>query len=503
MKKILLSALTLLSLLALVACGDKTKNEEPPIKTELGAYIKENTSFEVVGNGHTLPQSYEGETITYTHEGDILTDYTIPFSYQRRDVTYDVKAEVKVGDETITEDLRFLIKASPYVYKLNITTEGKEEVVSKEVYLKGTIQVDSDDAFKTEEIEMEIRGRGNSTWANPKKPYRIKMKERTSILGLRAVKNYVLLAEYTDKSLLRNYAAHTLASYLNLGYKLDMRFVEVYFNGRYDGLYFMTEQIKEDKNGLDLDISGATDSGFLVELEADDRIGSEGPENVGWVRVYDNNFVIKDPDLTDYEDSVSSDKATYIKGYLEKTFDSFNTDEFDKYIDLDSFIDYFVLQELFKNVDVGYSSVYSYKDTNGLLFMGPVWDFDISLGNGDYFHSAYDLYRNRYNTWFDRIVNQKRFENLYIKRFKEVMDLYLPLLLEEIDFAYEGIKEAANRNFERWPIMGDYVWPNPEEMVNIKTHKGQVDYIKTYLNKRSTWLINEMQTKGYYDYIPQ
>lgn len=503
MKKILMSVLTLLALLSLVACGDKTKNEEPVTKTDLGVFIKENTTFEVVDNGHTLPQTYEGEKITYTHEGHILEDYTIPFSYVRKDRTYDVKASVKVGDQTLNENLRFLIKASPYVYKMNITTEGNQEVVSKEDYLKGTIQIDSDDAFKTDALEMEIRGRGNSTWTNPKKPYRIKMKERTSVLGLRAVKNYVLLAEYTDKSLLRNYAAHTLANHLNLGYKLDMRFVEVYINGRYDGLYFMTEQIKEDKNGLDLDISDTVESGFLVELESDDRIGAEGLENVGWVRVYDNNFVIKDPDLTDYEDPVRSNKAAYIKHYLEKTFDSFNTNEFDKYIQLDAFIDYFVLQELFKNVDVGYSSVYAYKDTNGLLFMGPLWDFDISLGNGDYFNSSYQLYRNRYNTWFNRIINQKRFENLYIARFKEVMDSYLPLLIEEIDLAYEGIKEAAVRNFDRWPILGEYVWPNPQEMVDIKTHKGQVDFIKEYLNKRSTWLINEMKTKGYYDYIPE
>jgi len=489
MKKIFL----VLTLLFLSGCSKPTI--DPTSQAMFEKFIEELPSE--ITCDYELPKLFNDSSILWEHEGNIINSIDFYYTTVEKEVT--LKSMVEQNNKVLETEKIFKIKASPFVYKLNLTTKNNLEVTSKEEYLEGTIQVDSTDVFKTEPIGMEIRGRGNSTWMFDKKPYRIKMSERTSLLGLKAVKNYVLLAEFTDKSLMRNYLAHQLSKMLNLDYTLDTRYVEVYFNGRYDGLYLMTEQVKEDKNGLNITVDESFDSGFLIELEADERLASEGLENEGWVRVNGNNYLVKDPDLSDFDDSVRLDKVSYIKTFINTLELTLNSHSYDMLVDMDVLIDYFIIYELFKAVDIGYSSVYSYKrDSNSKLMMGPIWDFDISLGNGDYFDSSYQGYWVDYNDWFRILLTNEAFEARYIERFNEVIDVYFDDLIEILDQSYDGIKEAAQRNFTRWTILDEYVWPNPPAMVNIHTHLGQVEYIRSFLINRSAWLINELNTKGLY-----
>lgn len=375
------------------------------------------------------------------------------------------------------------------VYKLYITTENNQPITSKEVYLNGTVSVKEGDC-RVDSTPMEIRGRGNSTWSFNKKPYRIKMSERIPLLGLKPIKNYVLLAEYTDKSLLRNFLAHTLAKMLNSYYPLDYRYVELYLNNDYQGVYLLTEQVKVDKNGLD--------GTYLVELEqGEDRIENEGIENKNWFHE-GVNLVIKEPDMDKLEPQTVQETVDYLKTFIKNMTLSFK-DDYDTYIDVDTFIDYFVLHEIFKTVDVGYSSVYSViKDD--VLYMGPFWDFDISLGNGDYFNSSHELYRNRYNLWFDSIIDNEAFRVKYLKRLTYVLETFMPQLLEHLDLMYTNLKPAALRNFETWPILNEYVWPNPPKMTEQNTYEGQYLYLRSHINNRVNWLLNEIEKRGYYPY---
>ncbi|MGI6359515.1 MAG: CotH kinase family protein [Acholeplasmatales bacterium] len=382
------------------------------------------------------------------------------------------------------------------VYTLYIYTEDSKPITSKEDYINGFVEVKGG-KYACEPLEMEIRGRGNSTWMFEKKPYRIKMKERYSLLGMKEIKNYVLLAEYSDKSLLRNYIAHKLSSYLNTYYVLETRHIELYLNDEYQGVYLLTEQIKNDKKGLVV-------NDYLLELEQDKaRREGEGLENKHWFTSGKTSFVIKEPDMDDIKDAAEiAQKIDYLKGFIGELTNSLSTDEYDTYIDVDNFIDYFVLHEIFKNVDIGYSSVFSVIKDNK-LYMGPNWDFDISLGNGDYFNSSYKLYRNRYNPWFDTAIDNQAFKERYLMRLLEVLEDIMPKLIEDLDYAYDGLKESAERNFDKWDILGTYTWPNPEAMWTINTYEGQYRYIREYLVKRTEWLKNEIKTKGYYDYKPE
>lgn len=380
------------------------------------------------------------------------------------------------------------------VYTIYLTTENNQTIDSKEDYVKGTVEV-KDGKYQTEPLEMEIRGRGNSTWDFEKKPYRMRLVERHNLLGLNKVKNYVLLAEYTDKSLLRNYLGHKLSSYLKTYYVLETRFVEVYLNNDYIGVYLLTEHIKDDKEGLVID-------DYLLELEqGPERIVNEGIENKNWFNE-GVNLVIKEPDMDELTEDEVSSKVSYLKNFIRDMTSSFSNGTYDYFIDLNNFIDYFVIHEIFKTVDIGYSSVYSVIKSDK-LYMGPHWDFDISLGNGDYFNSSPQLYRNRYNLWFNEIIDDLYFQEKYLVRLSEVLYEIMPKLIDDLDEAYLVIKDSAERNFVRWPILGTYVWPNPDLMSRTDTYEGQYKYLKDHLEARIAWLKNEITTKGYYDYIPE
>ncbi len=382
------------------------------------------------------------------------------------------------------------------VYTLYVNTKNNAPIVSKEEYVKGTVEV-KEGEFKTGELSMEIRGRGNSTWGLfPKKPYRIKMKERYPLLGMRPLKNYVLLAEYSDKSLLRNYLAHKLSSYLNTHYVLETRYVELYLNNEYQGVYLLTEQIRDDKEGLVV-------GNYLIELEQElSRCEAEGPEDVMWFEEEGAKFVVKSPDMEKLTPDEVKTHITYLHTFIRDLNFSFNTEMYDYYIDLDNFIDYFILHEIFKTVDIGYSSVYSVIKDNK-LYMGPHWDFDISLGNGDYFNSGPELYRNRYNPWFNKIIDNPNFKEKYLARLSDVLYNIMPKLLEDLDFAYNGLKVYAERNFLKWNILDKYVWGNPEAMYQSNKYEDQYLYLKNHLELRIQWLKHEIVTNGYYDYLPE
>lgn len=382
------------------------------------------------------------------------------------------------------------------VYTLYVNTKNNAPIVSKEEYVKGTVEV-KEGEFKTGELSMEIRGRGNSTWGLfPKKPYRIKMKERYPLLGMRPLKNYVLLAEYSDKSLLRNYLGHKLSSYLNTHYVLETRYVELYLNNEYQGVYLLTEQIRDDKEGLVV-------GNYLIELEQElSRCEAEGPEDVMWFEEEGAKFVIKFPDMEKLTPDEVRTHITYLHTFIRDLNFSFHTEMYDYYIDLDNFIDYFILHEIFKTVDIGYSSVYSVIKDNK-LYMGPHWDFDISLGNGDYFNSGPELYRNRYNHWFNKIIDNPNFKEKYLARLSDVLYNIMPKLLEDLDFAYNGLKVYAERNFLKWDILDKYVWPNTEAMYQSNKYEDQYLYLKNHLELRIQWLKHEIVTNGYYDYLPE
>src|SRR5690625_4587252 len=143
-------------------------------------------------------------------------------------------------------------KMNESIPNLIIHTKNGNDITSKENYLDADLRVENANGFSLTIDNMRIRGRGNSTWGYPKKPYRLKFDKDISLLGMKPATDYVLLAEHNDKSLMRNYAAYYLSSYLKLPHSLEANYVNVYLNGNYNGLYLLTEQVAVSKNRLNI-----------------------------------------------------------------------------------------------------------------------------------------------------------------------------------------------------------------------------------------------------------
>jgi len=162
-------------------------------------------------------------------------------------------------------------------------------------------------------------------------------------------------------------------------------------------------------------------------------------------------------------------------------------------IDVPSWVDFYIVNELFKQVDIDWSSVHmTVRGTgaNRRLHMGPLWDFDIAAGNAYYAdNSPNGHWVAERHVWFRELVRHTpQFRNLVKERFNQVVDKNIPATVEHVQLMAEFYEEEFLRNFERWEIMGEYVWPNPPNLVAIDTFQGQVDFLTGFLTQRGEWM---------------
>jgi hypothetical protein len=200
---------------------------------------------------------------------------------------------------------------------------------------------------------LQIRGRGNSTWGMPKKPYRVKLTDKQSLLGMPSSKDWVLLANYSDKSLLRNALAMELGTRMGMPWTPRSGFVELYLNERYDGVYLLSENIKVSKDRVNIDQLAAGDvsadkitGGYLLEVD----FRQDG--HTMFSSIDQLPIVFQDP-----EDPVQA-QEDYINGYINQFETALHSSGFADpttgyaaYIDVDSFVRWFLVNELFRNVD--------------------------------------------------------------------------------------------------------------------------------------------------------
>jgi len=360
------------------------------------------------------------------------------------------------------------------------------------------------------EIELDtdaaqIRGRGNSTWLSyPKKPFKIKFDVKTSLFGMPSSRDYVLLAEYADKSLMRNTIVHKMSSLMNyLPYSIETRFVELYVNTVYFGVYVLTEQIEFQSNKLSVEsIAGTANTGYLFELDKRLYDIYDLPNNT-WFEVGSQPYAIVEPQS---DDPLFSDiHKTYLTLYMNQVEDALMAKTgYETLIDVDAWIDYFIIHELTKNVDVGFSSVYLYKEANGPLKPGPLWDFDFAIGNADYIdygpEGFYGMmpYKNRL---FTLLLDIPEVRQKFTERYSDFYYDALPLILEMIPILASSIEDQAERNFDKWQILDISFWPNPMEVINANSFAAQVTYVENYLSLRGDWIFVTVYEDNFRDGI--
>jgi len=344
-------------------------------------------------SSRTINDNYE---LTYHIEDFKAGTYPVTVTSRNRTATFNIT----VANELVETGL-------PVIY---IETENHQLITSKEDYVNASLILKNKDQILAQGT-LRIRGRGNATWRDyPKKPYRLKLDEKTDMLDMGSDKDWVLLANYCDKTLMRTAVAFKTSELMNFPWTPKYRFVEVVLNGEYIGNYNLTEHIKQGDNRVNI-----PKRGYLFE-----RDGYYKEEPV-WFETNTRNYgySFKNPDT----DDITQDEINYIKNYMN-TFEavlasaSFNDPSlgYRKYLDPYSFARWFVFQQMLANMD---TNVYLTKDDQSestKLFMGPTWDFEWSLGIG-----WYDGARPRpadYWVWngnafyFDRLLQDPDFKAL-------------------------------------------------------------------------------------------
>jgi hypothetical protein len=367
---------------------------------------------------------------------------------------------------------------------------------------------------------MGIEVRGSSSQSFPKKSYGFEAWDMlgnsidTSFLGMPAESDWILNANYTDKSFLRNVMAYQV--WQNMGhYATRYHFVEMVLNGEYKGIYIFSEKIKRNNDRVDIaklkpdqNTGDEVTGGYIVKI--DKQTGSGGS---GWTSSYapsagtNGQTIFFQYDYPD-ETAITPQQKSYIQSDVYNFETSLKTEEFvdttngfRKFAVEGTFIDYFLVNELSKNVDGYRLSTYVHKERDskgGKLRMGPVWDYDIAWHNADYcggdvisgwayqFPCPDDYWQVPF--WWGRLLQ----DPVYKSRLK-CRWLYLRQNIlsnawfdDYIDSISGQLMEAQARNFVTWPILGVYVWPNPWPYAT--TYQGEVDALKIWMHNRLSWL---------------
>lgn len=383
-----------------------------------------------------------------------------------------------------------IIKANYYQRNLElprfeISTAGGVGIFTKEEYVDCKITVsNTKEEFELENEVAGIKGRGNSTWKLEKKPYKLKFENKINLFGNGKAKTWTLIANHSDKSLIRNHLAYTVGSLFDtLSSTSKTQFVDVYLNGVYKGVYLVCEQTEVKDNRVEIeDTLDVVDTGYLLELDC--WAPGEGVENVDYFYSNQMPFAIKSPDTED--GSFSAEHVNFIKNYVDDCFDAIKGDDYavvQNLLDVESFAESYIVNELFKPTDVFQTSFYVYKDAGGKLCSGPLWDYDLSSGNCQFEnHSTEtDYLFAKTNKFYEYLLEFDEFKSLVSSKLNEKKDLIKTTIKSEIDYIYKNYNKSFERNFMKWNILNKDNYGDNKDIRKIKTWKGQVDYLEKWL----------------------
>ncbi|MDR3195089.1 MAG: CotH kinase family protein [Tannerella sp.] len=341
---------------------------------------------------------------------------------------------------------------------LKIDTRDKQAITSKEEYVKTNIRLVTPDCpdcdFNHTDYVDEIRGRGNSTWTYPKKPYRLKFDKKISLFGYEAAKSWVLLANFLDPTLIMNTVTLELGRRFGLPYTNHCIHVEVFLNGSYRGSYLLTEQVQVGKGRVDIDEK----EGFFVEVDSyyDEDPKFRTPH-------YDLPVMIKSP-----EDLASPEDYDFVQNSLNALDErvsapSFPNSGYRDLIRLQTFVDYLLVNEIVGNGELSWpKSVYMYRDKgeDARISLGPLWDFDWAFGYAGeghvYFNHLHSRTSDVWHPFLLRFFDDPVFRTAYRERWNE---MYAEIAGMEsfIDDLALSLEKSQKENFLLWEDNGtDY-----------------------------------------------
>ncbi len=365
-------------------------------------------------------------------------------------------------------------------------------------------------------ISIEIRGSTSQQY--PKKSYGLETQDslgnnnNVSLLGMPIENDWILYAPYPDKTMIRNVFAYKLFEKMG-HYSPRTRYCELLINGEYKGVYVLLEKVKRDKNRVDIanlhyndTIGNELTGGYIIKVDK-----TTGSGNSSWTSPYDPKVIFQFQDPQD--DSLRQIQKDYIEGFVTDFEDAMWGADFADtalgyrpYINVYSFIDFIIMQELGRTVDGYRSSCFLYKDKDSKdykLHAGPMWDFNLSYGNADYcdaylqygwqfnFNSVCPYFSSSVPFWWGKFQQDTAFANQWRCRWEELRQQFLNA--DSINYFIDSVAllldESQQRNFTKWPIIGQYV--NWNYFVG-NSYQEEIDYLKDWTNNRAIWMDNNI-----------
>lgn len=407
--------------------------------------------------------------------------------------------------------------------------------VQMEIFDKGPGQLNQVSSTPTISTVAGVEFRGSTSQADfyflpglVKKPYGIELwtdstgvkAKKLSLLQMPEETDWVLNASYNDRSFMRDFIAQSLAGRIGLLHS-KAKFVELIINDEYRGVYVLMEKVKQGKNRVPISDLYPTENagddvtgGYLLKIDK-----SSGSPSSSWKSNYTSGitatqkceFQIEYPQYG----IITQQQLIYIRDYINNWENKLMTEDmndpkasFRDYMDVSSFVNYFILNEVTRNVDGYRLSTYLYKDKESLggkIKMGPAWDFNIALGNADYLEGwktdgfVYKAMENdggkndywQVPFWWNKLIQDASFRKALATRWKTVRSSFLNTntLFATIDSAQIALKDPLIRNFQKYPLMGKKIWPNYYVGASLSD---EVNWLKNWIQGRLVWLDAQM-----------
>ncbi|MCL9967846.1 MAG: CotH kinase family protein [Aquirufa antheringensis] len=407
--------------------------------------------------------------------------------------------------------------------------------VQMEIFDKGPGQLNQVSSTPTISTVAGVEFRGSTSQADfyflpglVKKPYGIELwtdstgvkAKKLSLLQMPEETDWVLNASYNDRSFMRDFIAQSLAGRIGLLHS-KAKFVELIINDEYRGVYVLMEKVKQGKNRVPISDLYPTENagddvtgGYLLKIDK-----TSGSPSTSWKSNYTSGitatqkceFQIEYPQYG----LITQQQLVYIRDYINNWEKKLMTEDmndpkasFRDYMDVSSFVNYFILNEVTRNVDGYRLSTYLYKDKESLggkIKMGPAWDFNIALGNADYLNGwktdgfVYKAMENdggkndywQVPFWWNKLIQDASFRKALATRWKTVRSSFLNTnsLFATIDSAQVALKEPLARNFQKYPLMGKKIWPNYYVGASLSD---EVNWLKNWIQGRLVWLDAQM-----------
>lgn len=373
-------------------------------------------------------------------------------------------------------------------------------------------------------IGIETRGSSSQSWS--KKQYAVEtwsavnIDTAVSLMGLPKETDWILNAPFIDRSLMRDVLAYDL--YRRMGrYASRTRFCELFLNGQYKGVYILMEKIKRDRWRVNISkadstaVSGdALTGGYIFKIDKEDGAQRDGffskyrPVNGANRRVY---YQYHYPS----SEKITPAQKAYLRSYVNTFEDMMYSSNYNdpktgypKWINVDSFVDFFIISEVSKNVDCYRLSTFMYKDRDSkdpLLYMGPIWDYNLAFGLADYYDGEdtdgwmlEELLRNTGEDfpvpfWWQKLFQDPKFNHRIKQRWYELRSSVYDVarIHAYIDAVADTLNEAQARNFAIWPgpgKPGEGFWPMPKIFYTFRTYRDETNYLKYWIERRIRWM---------------